>query len=362
MDELIASLRATKDFHRLFEARTLQAKHELGLPLLRTTDLTLTAPEIREQLERRLMQACREVGGLLLIEGDIPGAYSYFHMIGELEPLREALDTKIPSTDEIPSLVDIALYRQVHPARGIALVLEHYGLCQAITACESLFGSPAPSIARQASVEQIIQRLHQDLSERLAAEIASREGSAPPPGTLAEWVVSRDWLFEADNYHIDTSHLNAAVRMARLIEPTPLYTLAADLCAYGERLSFRYRYPDSEPFGDVYADSRRFFLAMLDPADEESLAYFRSKAESLDPSEVGTYPIEVYLRMLQSRGRLADAIRFGTARPELVGGTLAALVDSICEEAGDYSALAASARQRQNGPAYLAALLADRPS
>ncbi len=358
MDELISSLRAAKDFHRLFEALTLRAKHELGLPLLRTTDLAQASPEIREQLENRLMQACREVGQLLLAEGDIPGAYSYFQMIGELEPLRESLDTRIPSADEVPSLVEIALYRQVHPARGIALVLEHYGLCQAITACESLFGSPAPAIARQASVEQIIQRLHQDLSERLSAEITSREGSTPAPATLADWVATRDWLFEADNYHIDTSHLNAAVRMARLIEPTPLYREAADLCAYGERLSPRYRYPDPEPFGDVYADSRRFFLAMLDSSDEPSLAYFRRKAESLDPNEVGTYPIEIYLRMLQARGRLAEAIRFGTARPELVGGTLAALVDSICEEAGDYSALAASARQRQNGPAYLAALLA----
>jgi hypothetical protein len=358
MDELIASLRASKDHHRLFEARTLQAKQELGLPLLRTTDLAQASPEIRQHLENRLMEACREVGQLILAEGDIPGAYVYFQMIGELEPVREALDTKVPPADEVPSLVDIALYRQVHPARGIALVLEHYGLCQAITACESLFGSPTPSVARQASVEQIIQRLHQDLSERLASEIASTEGSPPPPGTLADWVASRDWLFEAENYHIDTSHLNSAVRMARLIEPTTLYRQAADLCSYGERLSPRYKYPDPEPFADVYADSRRFFLAMLDPSDEKSLAYFQQKAESLDPSKVGTYPIEVYLRMLQARGRHADAIRFGTARPELVGGSLATLVDSICEEAGDYSALAVLARQRQNGPAYLAALLA----
>ena len=43
-------------------------------------------------------------------------------------------------------------------------------------------------------------------------------GQPPADATLAELVTANEWIFENDNYHIDTSHLSATVRFARLIE------------------------------------------------------------------------------------------------------------------------------------------------
>jgi hypothetical protein len=360
LGSLVDFLTQSKQYHRLFEALTLRAKFDLNLPVSVHADLSQIDLASKTALEDRLMQACRDVGNLLLEDGDVPGAYSYLQMIGELQPIQDSLQSSIPKPEEVAAWIDIALYRGVHPARGIALIIEHYGLCQAITACESLFAQNTPAPARRTAVEQVVDRLHHDLVQRLASEIEAKEGSQPRAHSIADLISARTWLFDDDNYHIDTSHLQAAVRMARLIDSTKAFEQATELCRYGEKLSPKYRYADPEPFADVYADSRRFFETLLGRSTDEGLAYFKEKAHHLEPADVGTFPIEVYLRLLQGLGRQQEAIAFLQTRSNLVPGNLGGLVDTICEEVGDYSMLAAWARDRENVPAYLAALLADK--
>jgi hypothetical protein len=360
IDALIDHLRQTKQNHRLFEALTLRAKHTLQLPLAGQAELVDLDDDRRIAIEELLTRACREVGHLFLQEGDVPGAYGYLQMIGELEPIKQTLDSTSPAEEDVPAWIDVALYRGAHPARGVELVLRHYGVCQAITACESLFSQSTSMLARTAAVEHIVGQLHADLRERLSLEIERQEGQPPSAGRLTDWIAQRDWLFEEDNYHVDTSHLQAAIRMARLIDSPVVYALGIELCSYGEKLSPKYRYADPEPFADVYTDSKRYFETLLGNSAEAGLSFFREKAEQLTPTEVGTFPTEVYLSLLQKLRKHDDAIAFVRTREAATMGNLSRLIDSICEEAGDYETLAEWARDRENLPAYLAALLTSR--
>ena len=61
-----------------------------------------------------------------------------------------------------------------------------------------------------------------------------------PRGTVLKLIEGRDWLFEDDGYHIDTSHLSSVVQMAVHLTPCDELRLARELCAYGKRLSPRF--------------------------------------------------------------------------------------------------------------------------
>lgn len=63
-DQLTRTLEEQKDYHRLFEARMMRARFDLGIPLVQLDSSAELAPEIREQYEERVIQACRDVGKL----------------------------------------------------------------------------------------------------------------------------------------------------------------------------------------------------------------------------------------------------------------------------------------------------------
>src|SRR5262249_33042441 len=140
----------------------------------------------------------------------------------------------------------------------LSLILARYGTCQGITACEQLLAQGLKQDVRNDCIRLLVRQLHRELLERLGAEIAAKEGRAPAGASVPMLLKGRDWLFEDENYHIDTSHLNAVVRLSRLLPKGEELLLAMQLCEYGQRLSQRYRYPDPPPFEDVYADTAVF--------------------------------------------------------------------------------------------------------
>lgn len=356
IQSLINILKQSGDFHRLFEARTMQARHALGLPLLSSVPSSELPSDIRTQLEDQMIAACREVGEALLESGDIAAGYQYLQMIGELDPVRTALETISPEEQDVPSFVEIALSRGVHPVRGIDLILKHYGLCQAISACESLLAQGTPIPTRDQAIRRLVRAVHEELVHRLQSEIEQREGSAPTSSDVETLLKGRDWLFEEDNYHIDTSHLNAIVRMARLLGPGPEIEHAVALCTYGNQLSSKYRYPDPAPFEDVYSDSRRFFLILSGEDAEDGLRFFKEQAERLDPSEVGTYPSEVYLHLLRETGRWQDAIDYIEKRLSDLPSNLTSAINSLCEVSRNFDAMNRFARERHDPISFLASL------
>jgi hypothetical protein len=349
-------LEADGDFHRLFDVRRLQARLELGMPIAGLALPPTLDPAQRDALEDRLLAACREIGHLLLGRHDIAGAYRYFQMVAESEPVREALGKFAPPDDELNSWIEIALSHRVHPRRGIEMVRQHYGLCQAISACDSILQQRIDEDDRDACVRYVIHEIHDELSDRLKGEIAQREGVSPRTGTVSDWVADRDWLFQDDNYHVDTSHLNAVVRMGRTVRDADSLREIVDLCVYGERLSDRYRYAGPEPFPDTFKDTRLYALVLLGENVEEGLARFKAKARSLDPRDVGVYPMEVYLTLLERRARWDEARSFVESLDDDLLAGLATPISAMFERAGDYPSLARLARRRHDPIALVLAL------
>lgn len=356
---LLESFLREGDLRGVFEARTMLARHEFGLSLMPGASRGELDPSIRDAVEARLVEACRDVGQAMLERGDIAGGYQYLQMIGELEPVRARIDSvQAPTPEELAAIVEIAVGRGVHPRRGVALVLQNYGICQAITACESLFAQGVSGSDREACIGLLVRALYQDLTFRVRQEIEEREPATRPDESLDALLSGREWLFENDNYHVDTSHLNAIVRMARMLRPGTDMELAVGLCEYGRRLSDRYRYPDPSPFEDVYANTKLFLQVLLGDNIESGLAYFRARAEAADPSEAGTYPAEVYLHLLRGVGRQSEAVEFAGQRLGEVAGPLVASINEICVETGRYDVMARLARSRNDPLSFTAAILA----
>src|SRR5438552_7603777 len=90
-ERLLETLRERKEFHRVFDARLLKKKHELGLPLSRPTSFEDVPAAQRDEFERAYTDAAREAGQLLLADGKLGQAWMYFHAIRETEPLAAAI-------------------------------------------------------------------------------------------------------------------------------------------------------------------------------------------------------------------------------------------------------------------------------
>src|SRR5207244_212063 len=80
------------------------------------------------------------------------------------------------------------------------------------------------------------------------------EGKPPTAQSVRELMAGRDWLFQDDFAHVDTSHLNAVVQMSTQLEPGPALDLARELCDYGRRISPRLRYPGDPPVENQAGD------------------------------------------------------------------------------------------------------------
>ncbi len=231
-ETLVARLTADGKFHDLFDVLLMRSRHRLGLPAVLTTSLDDLQEPLRSQVEEAYLAACREVGRMLLGQGRLREAWMYLRPVGERGPLALALANVAPTDENLQDLIEIGLHEGVAPALGFELVLNHYGVCNAITTFEGAMTNRTRA-EQQAAAALLLRRLHADLLANVRADIARQEGSEPTGQSLAELVADRDWLFAENNYHIDTTHLAAVVRFARLLEDPALLALAYDLTEYG---------------------------------------------------------------------------------------------------------------------------------
>jgi hypothetical protein len=176
----------------------------------------------------------------------------------------------------------------------------------------------------------LVSRLHNDLFHNLEAEITKQQSSPPTEKTIQGLVADRDWLFDGDNYHIDTSHLHAVVRFARQVTDQPTLRQAVDLTEYGRRLSRQYQYPGEEPFVDVHPTHALFFRAQLGEGVDEALAYFRERAEAINAAEQGAGAAEIYVTLLTRLGRHEEALE-ALARLVPAGAGMSGLAPTMSE-------------------------------
>jgi hypothetical protein len=363
---LVASLIEQNELAKAFDALVLQARFECGLPYFQADASTDPGPDVRDKYEEKLVAACRLVGQKFLEQGEIVKAHPYFQTIGDLEPIRQAIESyaSTEADERTEQVIDLALAQGVHPTRGLEIILDRFGTCQAITACEQLLHQfHYRSSVAQGCIRLLVRRLYDELVERVGAEVSSREGPAAAAPSLAVLLHGRDWLCAEGAYHIDTSHLNTVVRMARLLPACDETVLAIQLCEYGCRLARGYWYADPPPFDEVYSDSLAYFKTLAGVDVEAGLAHFRQKAEQADPEESGALPAEVYVHLLTATGQSAEALAFA-AKTLNRGGPciLCPSINDLCHAAGKYDALSELARERDDPVSYLAGLLVRRPS
>lgn len=360
LEGLVNELRDRQDYHKLFDALCLRKKNEMGLPLNKPTSLEDVPQNLREDFEKSYMEAAREVGQLLIAAGKLSQAHLYFHAIREPQPVREALE-KYPlpreSTPESEELLDLALFKGVHPVKGVEIMLATHGTCSTITALDQSFARLLPE-DRAKCAAAMVRTLHADLLTNVQREVQQRMPFAPPMKSLRELITGRDWLFEDNNYHIDVSHLNATTRFARSLSPgVPELALARDLAEYGSHLSSQFQYAGEPPFQDYYPAHIQFFNFLLNENADTALEYFRRQLQQEPDAQDQAMIAYVLVDLLVRVDRFSEALPI--AEEYLLSGDdeFAAAFAELCEKAGRFDVLERTAESRGDLVTFTAALL-----
>lgn len=362
-EELCRELRAKKDYHGLFYAMLLQARIRLGLPAVQTGRSEEFPQDLQGPYEEAIRVAARTVGQLHLDQGDIAGAWPFFRMIGDHGPVAEAIEQTQIGDDEgekLQQIIGIALHEGANPTRGYELVLQRYGICNAIT----MFGQNAVQSpeARERCLKLLIRTLYHELRERLAADLESR-GSAfeGHPKSVKGLLALLPPFTEEEFYHIDLSHLGSVVQFSIDLPVCEEMRLAQELCEYGKRLAPKFRTPGEPPFVDVYEDYYAYFSVLLGDSVEANLARFRAQAEAADPQET-TLPGEVLVTLLHRLGHDAEAVyafvrHLGSADARRLS---CPSLPELCQRTGDFHPLIEVAVRRGDLVNFAAGLVQSR--
>src|SRR5262249_10257628 len=211
---------------------------------------------VNQKFEDGVCDAARLVGDLYLQEGNIPQAWMYYRMLNEPGPVAGALEKYQPGeSEDVHAVVEIAYHHGVHPRRGFDLILERFGICNAITTLSSQEFQHGNE-ARDYCIQRLVRALYDELRDRIVADLTAREGTPPTETTVHDLLAAHQAAFSAEEefYHIDVSHLSSVVQMAINLASCPELGLARELCEYGQKLSPRFVGNSEPPFEDMYRD------------------------------------------------------------------------------------------------------------
>jgi hypothetical protein len=357
-DLLAKNFRSEKRYPLLFEAKIMNKRHELGLPLIATGGFEDLPPEKQSALHETYVAAAREVGGLFLSDGDIAAAWPYFRAIGDSESVAAAIE-KETAREGIEPIIDIAFNEGVHPVKGFQLIMAQYGLCRAITVLEQY----PHRKGREDCVNLLVRSLHGELLESLRRTIAENEGKASESRSILELVSGRDWLFGEWAYYVDTSHLVSTIRLSADLKDREMLNLAVELTEYGKLLSHHFHYRGDPPFENIYTDYGIYLRALLGEDVDGAIEHFRGKVEASDPEQVGSGPAEVLVGLLARLGRFQEAIQLSIERLAEAGPDQLSCPSLIqlCQLAGDFGQLRKLALERGDLLNFTAAMLQGAP-
>ena len=332
-----------KQYPQLFETRLMQKRLELGLPLIQLGAIEDLPEPARANYEAGVRQAARETGTLFLASGDIPRAWPYFRAIGDHEPIAEAIE-KAQAGEQTDAMIDIALGQNVHPSKGLELMIARHGICRAITYFEQF-----PNLEQRAAcLVLLVRSLHSELVSNLSRAIAGREGQSPTAGGVGGLIAGREWLFGEFDAYVDTSHLINVLRFALDLEDRDAIRLALEMCDYGAHLSHQFKMRGEPPFEDIYLDHAIYLRALLGEELDAAVAHFQAKILSQDDPLRAIQSAQVLVGLLVRQERYGKAVEISleylTAVPsnQLECPTLY----QLCQLAGDSQRLKELARQR----------------
>ncbi|MBI3695162.1 MAG: hypothetical protein HY238_10040 [Acidobacteria bacterium] len=351
---LLRKFQEEKNYPRIFEARLMKKRRELGLPLIQVDSLEDLPADTRRAYEQAYLDAAREVGGLFLADGEIQRAWPYFRAIGETAPVAAAIEQLTPDQGTEP-LLEIAFHERVHPRKGFELLLANHGICRAISYFE---GYPVRE-GREQSRSLLVRTLHTELVESLKRTIVQREGPAPDTSSVSDLIAGRDWLFEDNCYYTDTSHVVSVLRFSIDSEDPQTLALAAEIADYGRRLAPMFHYKSDPPFENIYEDHAIYLRALLGQDVDMAIAHFRRKLAASDPAEVGAGPAQALVGLLARLKRYPEAIEVSLEHLRDADPSQLACPSALqlCQLAGDFTRLRKLAQERGDLLSFTAATL-----
>lgn len=362
LEQLAERFRRDKQYRGLLDARLMQKRLELGLPLVSTPGISDVPKEFQQAYQDAYVHAAREVGELILADRNIPQAWLYFRAIGDTGPIVQALDTfDVPDPDTpesheaLGATIHIAFQEGLHPRKGFELILKHYGLCRAIT----MFGAYPQRDGRHESLRLLVRSLHGQLVDNLTRAISDVEGARPATRSIAALIAGRDWLFENNAQHTDSSHIGPVLRLSAELDDKETLRLAVEIAGYASRLGPLFQYSDDPPFERAYEDRGVYLNALAGEDVDRAVKHFDDKAAGSDPDRAGTQPAEVLVQLLVRLARYDDAIKafrrylIDVAPDDLSCPSLL----QLCQMAGDFEQLKEVAKQQSDPLSYMAALI-----
>ena len=280
------------DFHRLFDAKLMRARHCLGLPITQPTSLRDIPDEHEAAFRDSYTAAAREVGQRFLDAGQLADAWAYFRTINETASVRAAIAKQVTETPPEPGpgldeLLNLALYEGAHVVEGLKLLLKTHGTCNTVTAMGQVMAQMTPDERRQAAA-MMVRNIYSDLQANVRRDLERHQTLVKPDASLRELIQGRESLFADGGYHIDVSHLHSTVSFARHLDrDCPELQMAIELSDYGAQLAEQLRYPSDVPFDDYYVANRHFLNALAGVEVDESMQYFidRLKQEPDAPDQ-----------------------------------------------------------------------------
>lgn len=385
-ESLAATLAAARRWHSLFDARVMQARVALGIPLV--GDGRPVGADLQAALEARSLEACREVGWPLLEEGKVAAAWMYLRAAAEPDEVAERLTALAARTDAdargtppadeasegsvadatVQEIIHVALWEGAAPALGLGLLLERNGTCNTITAYEQAV-SRLPAARQRPAADLLVEHLHGEISASLRHDLG-RRGIAVEPGrdgTIPDLLAAAGGMQGDPAVHVDVSHLHSVLRIARVCTDRESVRRAWELAVYACRLPRETVYAGEPPFEDVGEASRLFYGAQLGIDVEQAVAFFRKAAVLAKVEEAGSLPGDVLVLLLTRLSRPAEALHAALDRPRDDGhasfmqatGMLPSLVD-LAAASGDFEPLRKACREHGDAITFAATLAAER--
>jgi hypothetical protein len=302
----------------------------------------------------------------MLADGNIPQAWPYFRAIGDTGPIVQALEAFEPSEPNSPesrealgATIQIAFHEGMHPRKGFELILEHYGLCRAIT----IFSEYPDREGRQESLRLLVRSLHDQLLDNLTAAIADVEGTRPDSASVSSLIEGRDWLFANNAQHTDSSHIAPVLKFSAEADDVDTLRLAAEIADYAQHLGPLFQYADEPPFEDTYTDHAIYLKALAGDDVGRAIKHFEAKAAGADPEKIGFGPAEVLVTLLTRLSRYDDAIdAFRRYLSDAPADDLSCpSMLQLCQMAGNVEQLKKVAKEQHDPLSYLAALIQAKP-
>ena len=352
LDYLIGQFREAKDYHLMFEAKLMKKRLELGLPLIQAPNLGALPSDVQAKYQQFLVEAAQETGELFLASGDIPKAWPYLRATGDVQRVAAAIERVEPG-ENVDAVIEIAFMQGVHPAKGLELVIEKFGICRALT----YFGGNGGEKDREQSIGVLARNIYSELVAPLDNAIEEREGRKTGLSSITSLIDGRDWLFGEYSSYIDPSHLVSVLQYSPEVTDPETLRQFHDLCEYGKRLSANFQFPGRPPFENPFVDYDHFVQALLGVDVDEQIAHFRKKLG--DAETAGNWPAQILINLLVRLERYREALEIslehlpGAHASEIACPT----AQQLCELAGDFDRLAELARERGDLLTYVAAHL-----